>query len=318
MSPGGGVLDPSRTLEGDDARNALDEEQRQTNSRRQLSKNDGFEDMSPEVGELDVQAVESALTEDADQALGALADMASATDVRLRALAQQLAARVVIDLAATAPTHSRGIGKMRSIPMTDAGGDLDIDGSLEALTLATASGTPPHVDDLRMHAWTRPDAAVAILIDRSGSMTGDRLAIAAVAAAAAAQKTQSDYAVIAFSDKAIVIKGIGQARPVDEVVTDVLRLRGFGPTDLSLAFHTAAAQLARSGAARQRTILLSDCRPTAGSEPEFAAAQLEMLGILAPDDDCEDAEWLAGAVGAKWSTLAGPTDVPSAFAKLID
>lgn len=318
MSPGGGILDPSRTLEGEQARDALDEEQRQTNSRRQLSKNEGFEDMSPEVGELDIQAVESALTEDADQTLGTLAEMASATDVRLRALAQQLAARVVIDLAATTPTHSRGIGKMRSVPMADVGGDLDVDGSADALLLAQASGNPPNIDDLRMHAWTRPDAALAILIDRSGSMTGDRLAIAAVAAAAAAQKTESDYAVIAFSDKAIVIKGIGQPRPVDEVVTDVLRLRGFGPTDLSLAFHTAATQLARSGAARQRTVLLSDCRPTAGTEPEHAAAQLEMLGILAPEDDCDDAQWLAEAVGARWSTLSGPTDVPAAFAKLAD
>lgn len=274
--------------------------------------------MSPEVGELDIQSVEHALTNDTDVALSTLAAMASATDVKLRALAQQLAARVVIDLASTAPSHSRGIGKMRSVPMTDSGGDLDIDGSTEALLMAQASGAPPHVDDLRMHAWTRPDAAVAILIDRSGSMTGDRLSIAAVAAAAAAQKTQSDYCVIAFSDKAIVVKGIGQPRPVDEVVTDVLRLRGFGPTDLTLAFRTAASQLARSGAARQRTILLSDCRPTAGSAPERSAAQLEMLGILAPADDCADAQELAGAVGARWATLAGPTDVPAAFAHLAD
>lgn len=318
MSPGGGVLDPSRTLEGEDAREALDEEQRQTNSRRQLAQNEGFDDMSPEVGELDIQAVEHALTEDTDLALSTLAEMAGATDVRLRALAQQLAARVVVDLAATAPTHSRGIGKMRSVPMADSGGDLDLDGSTDALLMARAGDEPPNIDELRMHAWTRPDAAVAILIDRSGSMTGDRLAIAAVAAAAAAQKTQSDYCIVAFSDKAIVVKAIGQPRPVEAVVTDVLRLRGFGPTDLSLAFRTAAQQLARSGAARQRTILLSDCRPTAGGPPERQAAELEMLGILAPADDCEDAQWLAETVGARWSTLAGPSDVPAAFAQLID
>jgi len=277
-----------------------------------------FDDMSPDVGELSVESVEHALTTDTDLALSSLAEMASATDERLRALAQQLAARVVVDLAATAPSHSRGVGKMRSVRMNDSGGDLDIDGSTEALLMARAAGTPPHVDDLRMHAWTRPDAAIALLIDRSGSMTGDRLAVAAVAAAAAAQKTQSDYCVIAFSDRAIVVKGIGQPRPVEEVVTDVLRLRGFGPTDLSLAFRTAAGQLARSGAARQRTILLSDCRPTAGGAPERQAAALEQLGILAPADDCEDAEALAAVVGAKWATLAGPTGVPAAFAKLSD
>lgn len=272
--------------------------------------------MSPDVGELDIAAVEHFLTEDTDVALSTLAEMASATDQRLRELAQQLAARVIVDLAATTPTHSRGIGKMRSVRLNDTGGDLDIDGSLDALVRARAVGEPPHIDDLRMHAWTRPDAALAILIDRSGSMTGDRLATAAVAAAAAASRTQTDYTVIAFSDRAIVIKSIGQPRPVEEVVTDVLRLRGFGPTDLSLGFRTAGAQLARSGAARQRTILLSDCRPTAGGPPEQHATQLEQLGILAPADDCDDAEVLAGEVGARWAPLAGPSDVPAAFAHL--
>lgn len=274
--------------------------------------------MSPEVGELDIESTEHMLTTDTDVALSTLAAMASATDQRLRALAQQLAARVIVDLAAAAPTRSRGVGKMRSTPMSDVGGDIDIDGSADALLLARASGRPANVEDLRMHAWTRPDAALALVIDRSGSMSGDRLAIAAVATAAAAQRTKTDYCVIAFSDKAIVIKGIGQPRPVEDVVNDVLRLRGFGPTDLSLAFRTAHAQLSRSNASRHRTILLSDCRPTEGGPPERHAAALEQLGILAPADDCEDAEEFATTVGAKWATLAGPTDVPAAFALLAD
>ena len=149
-------------------------------------------------------------------------------------------------------------------------------------------------------------------------MTGDRLATAAVAAAAAAQRTETDYAVIAFNDKAIVIKGIGQPRPIDDVVNDVLRLRGFGPTDLSLAFRTAANQLARSSASRQRTIILSDCRPTAGAAPERAASALEQLGILAPADDHADAEALADTIGARWAPLSGPSDAPGAFAALSD
>lgn len=312
------MLDPSRTLEGDEAQQQLKEEQRQTTPRRDLEKSEGFDEMSPEVGELDVASVEHFLTEDTDVALSTLADMANATDERLRELAQQMAARVVVDLAAAAPSHSRGVGRMRSLPMSDAGGDIDIDGSVDALVLAKAASAPPNIDDLRMHAWTRPDAAVVLLIDRSGSMTGDRLATAAVAAAAAAQRTETDYAIIAFNDKCLVVKGIGQPRPVEDVVNDVLRLRGFGPTDLSLAFRVAGQQLARSTASRHRTIVLSDCRPTEGGPPERQAGALEQLGILAPADDCGDAEELANAVGARWAPLAGPTDVPAAFAALTD
>ncbi len=272
--------------------------------------------MSPEVGELDIKATEHALTEDTDIALSLLTDMASATDVKLRALAQRMAARVVLDLAATTGSGVRGVGRMKSLPMSDTGGDLDLEGSMDALVESRASGNPPSVDELRMRSWTRPDAAFVLLIDRSGSMTGDRVATAAVAAAAAAQKANTDYGVIAFNDKVIVIKGIGEARPVDDVVNDVLRLRGFGATDLSLALRSAAVQLARATASRRKVILLSDCRPTEGSEPELAASGLEEVGILAPADDCGDAEELANMIGAKWATLSGPTDVPAAFATL--
>ena len=316
LSPpgGGGPDDSAQVLEGDKAKEQLREEQRETTSRRKLEQSDGFEEMSPEVGELDIEATEHALSEDTDVALSLLADMANATDVTLRALAQQMAARVVLDLAATTGTTTRGIGRMRSLPMTEAGGDLDIEASMDALLSARASGTPPPVDELMARTWTRPDAAFVVLIDRSGSMTGDRVATAAVAAAAAAQRADTDYGIIAFSDTAIVVKAIGEPRPVEDVVNDVLRLRGFGPTDLSLALRTAAAQLSRSGASRRRVILLSDCRPTAGSEPELAAGGLEDVGILAPADDCEDAADLAMAIGARWAPLAGPTDVPAAFA----
>ncbi len=301
-------------LEGEEAAAQLHEEQRETTPRRKLERQEGFDEMSPEVGELDIAATEHALSEDTDVALSLLTEMARATDVRLRALAQRMAARVVLDLAASTASATRGVGRMRSLPMSDAGGDIDIERSMDALLAARASGTPPPVDDLWARTWTRPDAAFVVLIDRSGSMTGDRVATAAVAAAAAAQKADTDYAIVAFSDKAIVVKAIGAPRPVEDVVNDVLRLRGFGPTDLSLALRTAAAQLERSGASRRRVILLSDCRPTAGSEPELAASGLEDVGILAPADDCEDAADLAAAIGARWAPLAGPTDVPAAFA----
>ena len=65
-----------------------------------------------------------------------LADMTGATDERLRALARRLAGRIVIGLARADAARRRGIGKMRSLPMDDTGGDLDMDASLEVLQLA--------------------------------------------------------------------------------------------------------------------------------------------------------------------------------------
>lgn len=294
----------------------MSEEQRKTTSRRELERNELFDDVSPDVGELDASAVEEAMSESPDEMLSLLADLTGATDVKLRALAQQLAGRLVLDLAQAGPTRGRGVGKLRSIPMDETGGDIDLDTSLEPLQLAAASNVPPAIEDLRVRKWTQPETAICLVIDRSGSMNGERLASAAVATAAASQRAPSDHAVVAFSDTAIVVKSQSVHRSQDDVVNDIFRLRGSGPTDLALALRTAKAQLARSSATRKRVILLSDCRPTAGTAPELECSSIEELHIIAPADDCEDARRLAQMVGAKFAALTGPSHIPAVFALL--
>jgi len=262
--------------------------------------------------------MEEALSDDADGALSLLADLTGATDVKLRQMARELAGRIVVDLARTGQPKVRGVGKLQAMPMDDSGGDLDLDASLEAIGLARATGTAPPLEDLVTRTWTRPGLALCLLIDRSGSMNGARLAAAAVAVAAAAERAPEDHAVVAFSDKAVVVKGRTQIRSREDVINDVFRLRGFGPTDLSLALRVAAEQLADSRASRKRVILFSDCRPTAGSAPEDARDLVEELHIVAPAEDCEDAQIFADAVGAKFAPLSGPSAVPEVFRTLLD
>lgn len=247
-----------------------------------------------------------------------LADMTGATDEKLRALALRLAGRLVIDLARSGPPRSRGVGRLRSQSAETASGDLDLDRSMEALVEARATGAAPALADLVVHAWSRPDAALALVIDKSGSMGGDRLAAAALAAAAAAWRGPVDYSVLAFSDRVIVIKAQDVQRHADEVVNDVFSLRGHGTTNLDLALRQAQAQLERSRARRRLTILLSDCESTAGPDPLPAARGLDELAIIAPVGAADDAEAFAAASGARLVLLEEPSDIPSAFAKLLD
>lgn len=283
-----------------------------------MGKHDDFDEVSPDVGILDEEALDESLAERPDETLALLADLTGATDEKLRALARRVAGRVVIRLARADADRRRGIGRMRTMPMDDTGGDLDLDTSLEALQLARASGVAPAVDDLSVRTWARPDVAICLVLDRSGSMSGERLAAAAVAAAAAAERAPDDYSVLAFSQKVMVIKGQDQRRGVSEVVEDVFRLRGHGPTDLALALRVAADQLATSNAARKRVILLSDCRPTEGSEPDREVGAIDELHIVAPATDAADARAFARSVGARLALLTGPAGVPAAFAELAD
>jgi Mg-chelatase subunit ChlD len=309
-----------RVLEGDDARRLLDEQRRQTTARRSLERHRHFDAVSPEAGALDPSAFDEALADDADEALALLAELTGATDERLRALARRLAARVVLDVARTGRVRTGGVGRPVSVPADRSLGDLDLDASLEALTLRRAGGGPVDAADLRVTSWGTPSTSLCLLVDRSGSMHGDRLAAAAMAAGAAAWRAGADHSVIAFGREAIVVKAQGDERRADAVADDLFRLRGFGPTDLGLALRTAREQLARSSARRRVAVVLSDCRATEGGDPVPAARALgaDRLGVLAPADDADDAVAFARATGARLALLAGPSAVPAAFTALLD
>lgn len=258
------------------------------------------------------------MDEDPDEALGLLADLTGATDPRLRELARRLAGRLMLDIGRRSPSRRRGVGRLVRRQLRSGGGDLDVDASIEAL-----AGRPPHTrvidpESLQVRDWTAPQTALCLLVDRSGSMGGRPLATSAVAAASVALRTPDDYSVIAFGSDVVVAKSQDAAKTADTVVNDVLTLRGHGTTDLAGALQAASRQLARSRAGRRVTILLSDCRPTVDGDVLAAAAALEELLIIAPVGDDEEARVLAADVGARLSTVSGPSDVPRALAAVFD
>lgn len=306
-------------LEGDAAQEAVASAGRRTVSRRDLARHQRFDQVSNEVGLLDEGQFDDLLEESPDEALAMLADLNGATDERLRALAHRLSARVVVDLARSATTTTRrGVGRLERAPADRATGDLDLDGSLDAIAAARRAGGRVAGTDLHVRAWRRPATAVCLLVDRSGSMTGERLATAAVTAAAVALRAGDDCSVVAFAREAIVLGSQGRPRPPGDLVVDLCRLRGYGTTDLGLALRAAAGQLARSNAERRLTILLSDCRATAGGDPVEDVALLDELVVLTPGDDTADAEAFARTSGLRWAPLHGPSSAPAALDDLLN
>jgi Mg-chelatase subunit ChlD len=307
---------PPSVKEGDEADAEVAQGQKRTTSRRDLARNPRFEQVSPEVGELDESAVDAGLREDPDETLALLADLVGATDEKLRKLARRLAGRLFLDVARRGPVRPRGIGTLASLPYRPDGGDLDIDASLEAIIEARNGALD--VERLRVRGWVKPSTALCLLVDRSGSMGGKPLATAAVAAAAVATRSPQDYSVLAFGKNVVVAKGQTTPKPSDLVVTDLLSLRGYGTTDLAGALHIAGDQLGRSRAGRKVTVLLSDCRSTVDGDPVAAAAGLDEVVVIAPESDDEEAQAFASRIGARITTVSGPSAVAEAIGRVLD
>lgn len=291
---------------------------RKTTSRRALEQQPNFDEISPEVGELDEDAVASALEDDPDDTLALLADLTGATDPKLRELARRLAGRLFLDLSRRGPAAPRGVGQLRTQRYRPDGGDLDIDASLDGLVTARAAGAAIDPDDLWIRAWSTPRTAICLLVDRSGSMTGRPLATAAVAASAVAWRSPDDYSVLSFGKDVVAAKSQDATKSNERVIDAVLALRGFGTTDVAGALTAAADQLSRSNAGRKITVLMSDCRATAPGDVAAAARRLGELVIVAPESDDAEARELATLVGARLTTVSGPSDAAAALARVLD
>lgn len=270
------------------------------------------------MGEVDANAFEELFDEAPDEALELLAKMTQATDRDLAALSKRLAGRIVLDLARTGTVKSRGVGRLVRERATPSATDVDIDASIEAVVEARAVGRRPSLDDLQSVQWKQPATAICLLVDRSGSMNGERLASAALAAAVCAWRAPAHFAVLAFGDRVIEMKGMHQTKPAETLVAEVLALRGHGTTDIALALTAAQRQLERSTATRRLTILLSDAEVTTGADPVPIASGLDELIVLAPADEPEHARALVAAAGGRLAEVSGPLSVLDALRRVVE
>jgi magnesium chelatase subunit D len=289
---------------------------RRTMGRAELAaRHPALQEVSPEVGQLDDDAFAQLLAADPDAALALLADLARATDQRLREAAQRLAARVFFRLARAGQRPARGT---RRLAAGRADGDLDLDRTLDRWS----GPWPPRDADLVTQSWFAHRRALCLLIDSSGSMSGLAVAIAAVAAASVvlASDGRLQPGIVAFSGQARVLQAQGTSRPADRLVGELVSLRGHGLTDLAAALRAAAAQLATAPASERVAVLLSDCLPTSGADPALALRGINTLHVLCPRPSTE-AERAATALARRGGGLCQPVrglpDVAPALTRVL-
>jgi len=288
-----------------------------TTGRREMQlRHEAFSSVSPEVGELDEDAFAGLMGADPDAAAALLADLATATDRELRSAARRLAARVFVQVGRVGATRARGTRRLVATRRPE--GDLDLDRTLDRW-----SGVwPPVAEDLVTRNWTGSRRAVCLAVDRSGSMQGLGVAIAAVAAAgvvlAADERLQTS--VLTFADEVTVLQPLGRQRAAEDVVLELVGLRGHGKTDIAAALRGARRELVPATADERVVVLLSDGLSTAGEPAESALAGIDRLHVLCPlpsDEALEAARLLAARGGGRMEPVRSLTDLGPALTRLL-
>ncbi len=291
-----------------------------TQGRQQIAANHpSFEDVSPELGELDTDAFDALAAEDPEAAAALLADMAVATDAQLRAAARRLAGRVFIRLGRVGPAKARGTRRLG--PSRRLDGDLDLDRTIEAWD-PSVSRRP---DEMVTRTWTAHRRAVCLVVDISGSMQGLAVALAAVAAAGVVVANENgppqlQPSVLAFGAGVKVLQAQGVRRPPEELLAELVALRGHGTTDLSAGLREASKQLAGAVADERLVVLLSDCLHTAGDDPLTALAGIDRLHVLVPlgGAEAEAAAFpLAARGGGRAQVVTRLADIAPALTRIL-
>ena len=288
-------------LSAADTRTRVADAARQTVSRQRLAADHpAFAAVSPQVGRIDEGALREAMQRDADAAVALLADMAVATDPALRGHARRLAGRLLPPLGRVGTPRRRGTKRLVARAGA-ADGDLDLERTLER-----SDGLRPRdAGGLVSRQFAAAPRAACLLVDRSGSMSGHAVAIAAVAAAAVvhAASDRLQCGVIAFATDTMVLRDPRGAVPSETVIDDLLSLRGHGTTDLGRALRAAAAQLEHVPPGGRTAILLSDCLHTKGTDPLGPAGALDglhVLGTSSAADSVQAGQSLARRGRGRW------------------
>lgn len=294
---------------------------RQTARRELQLRHASFDEVSPEVGELDEEAFAALMGADPDAAAALLADLALATDRELRAAVRRLAARVFVQVGRVGAARARGTRRLA--PARGGDGDLDLERTLDRWS----GPWPPAPEDTVARRWVGARRAVCLVVDRSGSMDGLGVAIAAVAAAGVvlAAGERLETSVLAFADRVEVLQQHGRHRPVEDLVLTLVGLRGHGRTDVAAALRAAAVQLRTAARADERiVVLLSDCLSTAGDPAGSALAGIDRLDVLCPlptgrseEEALTASRALAARGGGSVSAVRSLADLAPALTRLL-
>jgi len=180
---------------------------------------------------------------------------------------------------------------VRSVPLVDMSEmsefELDLDETLESSPLLMHGQEVMSSEDLWIEKSESRQQPLVIAVDTSLSMTGEKLALTAVALSVVLLEFPDDpIGIVAFENKAKVVKQPYESITVYELVERFLDIPAQGYTHLEDGIKESIHLLSilkRLGGERSRPaslVLLTDGKYTAGRDPSYLAPQIGHLLVL--------------------------------------
>lgn len=189
----------------------------------------------------------------------------------VRRIAEERAIDAILDRArqilrhASRPTH-------RVNDHFPADGELDLEATLE-------QPRPWLPTDIILERVDPREADVVLILDMSLSMTGEKIALTAVAAAIMKIKLES-VAVVQFDTTAHTLVRVGESVPVRELVRRILTVPAQGYTNIEAGLEEGLTVLRRARKPERVGVILTDGIANMGWDPVRVAVRYPRLHVV--------------------------------------
>lgn len=155
--------------------------------------------------------------------------------------------------------------------------DIDLDGTIEQYIVNPQSKP----EAIRVFKRAKTGHSVLLIIDSSFSMSGQKIVMAAAAAATICHLFESrDIAVVHFGTKGKIIKRFDEEVSAETLVEQIFALVPKGFTNIYAGLKVGLDELGARKQYRFTAILISDCDANTGKTPSIIAWKLHGLKII--------------------------------------